>query len=266
MPFKFNPITGKLDVVNQAAESNTASNLGAGVGVFEGKLGTDLQFNSLVSQNNLLTISEDDANDEINFTVNEAALTITESQISAFIDTDTYANILDSAPSNNVFRYATDTQQLCFYDGTNWYVMSSYANTDVAEPNMGVEQEENREDYGKDYIANKALSQCEVGGYTNTPIKEGGIRRVFATSLNKYVFQIYLNGEWQTLLSGINIQTDETETPPDIEITNLSTIFSLSLITGDSDITDSTGLPVVQQMKTSIGAHQVPQIVNRGTF
>ena len=52
-------------------EDNTASNLGAGTGVYETKDGIDLRFNSLVSQNNRLTISEDDANDEIDFTVNE---------------------------------------------------------------------------------------------------------------------------------------------------------------------------------------------------
>ena len=54
-----------------SGEINTASNLGAGVGVFDGKVGVDLQFRSLVSQNNLLSITLDGANDEIDFTVNE---------------------------------------------------------------------------------------------------------------------------------------------------------------------------------------------------
>ena len=55
-------------------EANTASNLGTGIGVFEGKSGVDLQFRSLVSQNALLTIAEDVANDEVDFTVNEASI------------------------------------------------------------------------------------------------------------------------------------------------------------------------------------------------
>lgn len=64
-------------------ETNTASNLGAGVGVYEQKVGVDLQLNSLVSGNtNALTISEDDANNEIDFVINtgavaDAALTLT---------------------------------------------------------------------------------------------------------------------------------------------------------------------------------------------
>lgn len=50
-------------------EVNTASNLGAGVGVYEQKVSNDLQFNSLVSQTTALTISEDDPNNEIDFTI-----------------------------------------------------------------------------------------------------------------------------------------------------------------------------------------------------
>ncbi len=53
-----------------SGEINTASNLGAGVGVFDGKVGVDLQFRSLVSQNTLLSITLDAVNDEIDFTVN----------------------------------------------------------------------------------------------------------------------------------------------------------------------------------------------------
>jgi hypothetical protein len=45
-------------------ETNTASNLGAGIGVYETKSGVDLQFNSLIGAAGI-DIAEDDANDEI---------------------------------------------------------------------------------------------------------------------------------------------------------------------------------------------------------
>ncbi len=54
-----------------SGEANTASNLGAGVGVFEQKSGVDLQFNSLVAGSTKLSISEDDPNDEIDIDVVE---------------------------------------------------------------------------------------------------------------------------------------------------------------------------------------------------
>lgn len=56
----------------EGGEANTASNQGAGIGVFDEKTGIDLQFRSLVSVNNRLTISLDDVNDEIDFTINES--------------------------------------------------------------------------------------------------------------------------------------------------------------------------------------------------
>lgn len=51
-------------------EANTASSLGAGTSVYDGKVGVDLQFRSLVSQNTLLTIVPDMVNNELDFTVN----------------------------------------------------------------------------------------------------------------------------------------------------------------------------------------------------
>lgn len=59
---------------SSVGEANTASNLGAGVGVYETKVGVDLQFNSLVSANAYLIISEDDPNDEIDFEIDLTAL------------------------------------------------------------------------------------------------------------------------------------------------------------------------------------------------
>ena len=55
-------------------ENNTASNLGGGIGVFDGKVGVDLQFRSLVSQNGILTISLDAVNDEVDFTINQGSI------------------------------------------------------------------------------------------------------------------------------------------------------------------------------------------------
>lgn len=53
-------------------EANTASNQGAGVGVFDEKNGVDLEFRSLVAASTKLSISLDDPNDEIDLDVVEA--------------------------------------------------------------------------------------------------------------------------------------------------------------------------------------------------
>lgn len=53
-------------------EANTGSNVGAGVGVYETKVGIDLRFNSLVSTTTALTITEDDPGDEAEFAIANA--------------------------------------------------------------------------------------------------------------------------------------------------------------------------------------------------
>ncbi|NIM50438.1 MAG: hypothetical protein GTO22_14510 [Gemmatimonadales bacterium] len=52
-------------------EANTGSNLGVGVGVFDGKVGVDLQFRSLVAASTKISIALDALNDEIDFDVAE---------------------------------------------------------------------------------------------------------------------------------------------------------------------------------------------------
>jgi len=53
-------------------ETNTASNVNiSGIGVYDGKVGVDLQFRGLLSANDRLTIGLDDANNEIDLTINE---------------------------------------------------------------------------------------------------------------------------------------------------------------------------------------------------
>lgn len=68
--------------ISASGEVNTASNVGTGVGLFKQKTVYDLEFNSIKSENNLLTIALDGGTNDIELTVNQANISITESQIS----------------------------------------------------------------------------------------------------------------------------------------------------------------------------------------
>ncbi|WP_171017407.1 hypothetical protein, partial [Maribacter sp. ACAM166] len=85
----------KADVDTFAAgsgQTNTASNVGAtGVGTFARKTGADLEFKNITAGSNKISITNDSGNDEIDVDINEANLTIIESQISDLthtVDTD----------------------------------------------------------------------------------------------------------------------------------------------------------------------------------
>ena len=62
-------------------ESNTASSQGTGTSIYYQKIGSDLQFYSLKSEDGILAISLNSATNDIEFTVDETAITINESQI-----------------------------------------------------------------------------------------------------------------------------------------------------------------------------------------
>lgn len=54
-------------------ETNTGSNVGVGgVGVYDGKVGVDLQFKNVNAENNKISITDDAGNNEIDIGVNEA--------------------------------------------------------------------------------------------------------------------------------------------------------------------------------------------------
>ena len=70
---------GTIDVIIPAApgggEANTASNIGVGgVGVFDQKIGVDLQFRNINAGSALVTVTDDAANNEIDIDVDRDAI------------------------------------------------------------------------------------------------------------------------------------------------------------------------------------------------
>lgn len=92
---KYNATTSKFEVADESAgsgEANTASNLGAGEGVFSAKSGVDLQFKSLVAGTNV-SLSSDSDTVTINSTdTNETNLGYTASPTEGTVTNDTGTN------------------------------------------------------------------------------------------------------------------------------------------------------------------------------
>lgn len=175
---------------------------------------------------------------------------------------DTEENITALTPSTAALAFTTDTEQFYLYDGSEWWEFASWLNTNNSLPDMGYVDDSNRSGYGRDYITDKLLSNVKISG--NGPSELGGIR--ITTDPNdstRKVFQIYINGAWETILVGINIFQDTTN--EDVFFDDFGS--DISIISGDSTtILDINGTPMIQAMATSMGALQPQQSINGGTF
>jgi len=180
----------------------------------------------------------------------------------ASITLDTRENILDETPDNGATAYATDYPAMYLFND-QWLQSSATYLPRSGAVDMGALQGSNLAGIGADYITDKRLSNVSIG--SNADERLGGVRVVFAASLDRNLTQVYLDGAWQTVLTGVNIQTDDTERVPDIEFTDFAP-WVLSLITGNSDASDMNGVPVIQNMKIDMGAYSAPLVIDGGSF
>ncbi len=178
-----------VNVSGSGGETNTASNLGTGVGVYETKSGVDLQFNSLTSANNRLTIVEDDPNNVIQFTLVEGNIQITTTQITDLasytgfdaryyteteIDTQ-LANMVDytGTPQNNQVAVFTDVDTVegdanLTWDGSTFDVNGTLA-ADFMDRVLGAWNSVAYAVYDLDTLVETGYWYPSTGS-TNTPI------------------------------------------------------------------------------------------------
>jgi hypothetical protein len=174
----------------------------------------------------------------------------------------TRAFIFNQTPANGTVAYATDREEeFLYFNG--WQQTNILFKPRSGATDMGVYQDSNLMGYGIDYTTDKALSNVLIR--SNNREDEGGVRTLNAKSLGKRIAQFYLDGSWKTVLTGINIEKDDIENPIDVEITDFEP-YRLSLITGNSDLKDTRGKPLVQNMKIDMGVYQSPLQINGGTF
>jgi len=230
------------------------------------KRGTRADLNTLATADGLLIgqiyVITDEDRLAVAKTIGTYQAMAKEGEGGSSVTVDTRENILATTPQQGALAYATDVQRMLAYDG-GWQESSALMMPRSGAVDIGVEQDSNLAGYGVDYITDKRLSNVSIG--SNADERLGGVRVVFAASLGRNLTQVYLDGAWQTVLTGVNIQTDAAEAVPDIEFTDFSP-WVLSLITGNSDATDINGVPVIQNMKIDMGAYSAPLVIDGGSF
>ena len=157
----------------------------------------------------------------------------------------------------------TETSEL-FWDDTNKrvklpsiLVTASFKNYNPDLTDIGMEQESDLRGYGSDYISKKLLSRVQIG--TVADEVEGAVRN------NAGTFQIYLNGIWNDIVINFRFREDDGGAY-ELEHKPIGFDTWIEVNSGNSNVLDLNGLPIIQQYQTSIGAFQVSLQIDGGTF
>jgi len=181
---------------------------------------------------------------------------------------DTKANILATTPASGKLAYATDTLEFYLYDGTNWKVAPLELKTDSANPDMGAYDMKqagylglgvsDHSGYYDDWITDKSLSNVKL--LQSTIDEEGSIR-----TTTSGVFQVYLNGVWNDVVINFRLREDNSGA---YEFEHMPIGFTewIEIMSGNSDKLDLDGRPMLLQYSSSMGAYQVPILLNGGSF
>ncbi len=171
---------------------------------------------------------------------------------------DTKANILALSPDEASLAIATDTLRYYFWDGSNWLESPIELTSVSSLPNIGAVEGGSRKGYGADYITDKVISYCKVGGGGSN--EEGSIRQVDG------VFQIYLNSIWNDIVINFVFREDSVTGSYELEHQPVGLDFYYEISSGNSNKIGIDGKPILQQYGTDIGAYQKNLIINCGSF
>jgi len=183
---------------------------------------------------------------------------------------DTKANILATTPSHAKVGLATDTDEFYFYDtnDSGWKVAPLELKADNANPDMGAYDMKqagylglgvsDHSGYYDDWITDKSLSNIKL--LQSVIDEEGSIR-----TTTSGVFQVYLNGVWNDVVINFRLREDNSGA---YEFEHMPIGFTewIEIMSGNSDKLDLDGRPMLLQYSSSMGAYQVPLLLEGGQF
>lgn len=168
---------------------------------------------------------------------------------------DTKADILATTPATGTYAISTDTDELFFYDGTNWKVHPIKVSTELENPDAGYTQDSDKRGYGDDYIYGKKMYATGIGDFTDTPF-EGAIK--VDQSVDPPLYQIHLRGRWNTLFYDLTMENGDFEHVPQT--------YSIDVRSGNSNTTGLNGQPIIREYKVDAGAYPREVIIDGGVL
>ena len=166
---------------------------------------------------------------------------------------NTKANLLASSPASITVGLASDASELLFWNGANWKIGSLPLQTELAAPDAGWTQDNDKLGYGDDYIYGKRLYAASLGDYTDIPVP-GAIKVTHTT--NPPLYQIYLRGRWNTLFYDLTMERGDFEHVP--------INYPIDVRSGNSNMTGLNGQPIIREYKADAGAYPRAVIIDGG--
>lgn len=166
----------------------------------------------------------------------------------------TKAAILALTTTAGKIGFSSDTLELWMADGSTWRKIPFALVPDTSSPDMGYLQDSSRIGYGTTYVTDKTLNNTVIG--SNGTASTGGVRVTTAG-----VFQVYLNGSWNTVVTNFILREDATF---GYTFEHMPVGFTqyLEIMTGQSlSNLGLNGLPITNAYKTSMGAYPAPAVI-----
>ncbi len=191
-------------------EVNTASNLGSGAGLYEGKSGVDLQFNSLVAGDGL-SISEDDANDEIDVELDISGLTEESSPASGdyFVMYDTSESAYRKVDSDNMPGSGSGSGGGGEYGTASDLTLSSGSVTPTATTHKFSVIPENYS--GSTMTASPSATDTTITVTSGTNFSQGQRVKIQDNTYSEYGWIKSVSSNTLTLYSGLTNGYDHTD-------------------------------------------------------
>jgi hypothetical protein len=163
-----------------------------------------------------------------------------------------------SLPNNSI---AFDTGDAGFYlvapDGRKFFSPFNFVVISGSGADIGITQDSSPIGYGLDYVADKILSQCQIGSSDRTGV-DGLIR------FQDNAFQIWQNNAWSDVVIALRMREDDNGR---YELEHKPIGFNnwYEIANGNSNELGFNGLPLTQQYVTSMGTYPVKIHVDGGT-
>ena len=175
-------------------------------------------------------------------------------QQTTVVDVATKAEILALTPAEPEMAFATDTQELFLWDGSNWKISSLKLTTELQAPDMGYATDSDNQGYAALDITDKTLHNITLRG--NYRPENGAIRIDTESTPNR--LQAYLRDKWNTYYDDFTIENDDLRHSP-LE-------KQIYVWRGDSVEVGLNGRSMTQEYQVSMGAFPPPKVISGGTF